>query len=246
MSLLGDVGGWVLSVLYSYRVPVAIVAIAIVVILAAVARRRRWLARVQRHPRALALVGAPAVIVGLAVALYLLSPLLVRTTLNEPPVTGAAASPAATSSTVVPPTGDRATPSVKSTERPADSVAPPTLEPTPTPPPWVAAPARTGTFQGTDDFHFGRGTATLTETAPGEWTLRLADFSVRNGPDLYVYLSPNPTDYAEGALELERLRATDGSFNVSVPAGADVAGQRSVLIWCKQFSHLFAYATLEP
>jgi len=33
------------------------------------------------------------------------------------------------------------------------------------------------------------------------------------------------------------------SFHL-VPAGTDPAGARSVLIWCKQFSHLFAVAPL--
>jgi hypothetical protein len=100
-------------------------------------------------------------------------------------------------------------------------------------------------FTGTDDFHFGRGTATLTEQAPGQWVIRLEDFSVRNGPDLYVVLSPAKRDYADGAIEVAKLKATDGSFNVRVPAGVDPGDSRSVLIWCKQFSHLFAYATLE-
>ena len=111
--------------------------------------------------------------------------------------------------------------------------------------PWVPAAPREGTFSGTDDFHFGRGTATLRETAPGEWTIRLDDFSVRNGPDLYVYLSPARKTYMDGAIEVAKLKATDGSFNVRLPAGTDPAGALSVLIWCKQFSHLFAYATLE-
>ena len=61
-----------------------------------------------------------------------------------------------------------------------------------------------------------------------------------------MYLSPDPAGYAPSAIELERLRATDGTFNVSIPAGVNVEGQRSVLIWCKQCSHLFAYATLAP
>ena len=35
---------------------------------------------------------------------------------------------------------------------------------------------------------------------PGSTRLRLEDFSVRNGPDLFVYLSPDPDGYADGAL----------------------------------------------
>jgi hypothetical protein len=99
-----------------------------------------------------------------------------------------------------------------------------------------------GEFHGTDDFHFGRGTARIVETAPGRYTLRLADFSVRNGPDLYVYLSPDANDYVDGAVELGKLKATDGAFSYDLPSGTDPAEFASAIIWCKQFSHLFAVA----
>ena len=73
---------------------------------------------------------------------------------------------------------------------------------------------RSGTFAGADDFHFGSGNgASCIETAPGTWIVRFEDFSVRNGPDLFVYLSPDPDGYADGAVELGTLKATDGSFN---------------------------------
>ena len=55
-------------------------------------------------------------------------------------------------------------------------------------------------------------------------------------------------DVVEGikeAIEVARLRADRGSYNTPVPPGTDVSGVRSVLIWCKQFSHLFAVATLD-
>jgi hypothetical protein len=105
--------------------------------------------------------------------------------------------------------------------------------------------ARTGTFVGADEFHFGSGTARLIEGAPGVWTVRFEDFSVRNGPDLYVYLSPDPGGYSEDAVELGTLKATDGSFNTDVPAGTNVAEMRSVVIWCKQFAVQFAVAALQ-
>ena len=112
-------------------------------------------------------------------------------------------------------------------------------------PAWTPAAPRTGRFAGTDDFHFGRGTAILREVAPGRWVVRLEDFSVRNGPDLYLVLSPDRKGYADEAIEVGRLRATDGSFNMRVPEGTDVSDVSSVLIWCKQFSHLFAVAPLD-
>ena len=39
------------------------------------------------------------------------------------------------------------------------------------------------------------GTASIIEIAPGRYHLRLDDFSVRNGPDLFVYLSPEHADF---------------------------------------------------
>ena len=106
------------------------------------------------------------------------------------------------------------------------------------------APIRQGTFSGADDFHFGRGTAQLIETEPGVWVVRFEDFSVRNGPDLYVYLSPDTTGYADGVVELGTLKATDGAFNMPVPAGTDVSAHHSVVIWCRQFAVQFAVAPL--
>jgi hypothetical protein len=45
-------------------------------------------------------------------------------------------------------------------------------------------------------------------------------------------------------LEVGRLKATDGSFGYDLPADFDPETARSALIWCKQFSHLFATAPL--
>lgn len=83
------------------------------------------------------------------------------------------------------------------------------------------------------------------EVTPGTWTLRFEDFAVRNGPDLYVYLSPKAGGYSRDAIELGTLRATEGSFNTPIPTGTDVSGVKSVVIWCKAFSVQFAVAELE-
>ena len=97
---------------------------------------------------------------------------------------------------------------------------------------------------GADSFHFGRGQAQIIETAPSHYVLRLENFSVRNGPDLYVYLSPNPAGYDAAAINLGKLKATDGAFNYELPAGAEPRRLNSAIIWCRQFSALFATATL--
>jgi hypothetical protein len=86
---------------------------------------------------------------------------------------------------------------------------------------------RSGSFSGADEFHFGRGTARLIETAPGGYTIRLEDFAVRNGPDLFVYLSPSAEGYADGAIELGSLKADRGNQNYDVPAATDVDPSRA-------------------
>jgi hypothetical protein len=174
---------------------------------------------------------------------YLASPLFIRVELQEP-APALAADPEPTSapptSTPVSSTAD----DPRSTTTPADVPATPAADPIPASTPVPIA--LDGRFRGADDFHFGRGRARLLETAPGRYVVRFEDFAVRNGPDLYVYLSPREDGYAKGAIELGRLRATDGSFNTKVPDGADVSKAKSVVIWCKQFSVLFAVARLEP
>ena len=104
---------------------------------------------------------------------------------------------------------------------------------------------RSGAFSGADEFHFGRGTARIVEAgAGGAATLRLEDFAVRNGPDLYVYLSPSADGYADGAIELGQLKADKGNQNYDIPAGTDLDSVRSVVISCRQFSVQFAAAPL--
>jgi hypothetical protein len=228
MELIGELERGFAALIYPNRVAVALLVIVAVVGLALVARRRRWDRAVRRHPRVA--LGALVVVlaIGLPLGWYLGSPLFLSTTVDEPaPVVAAAP-----------------------TEAPAASEAPaapatPGVEPSAaTPAPSAAAAERTGSFVGADEFHFGEGTARLIETAPGTFTVRLEDFAVRNGPDLFVYLSPSPDGYAKGAVELGRLKADRGNQNYAVPAGTDVSGAASVVIWCREFSVLFATAPL--
>ena len=77
--------------------------------------------------------------------------------------------------------------------------------------------ARRGEFQGPTSSISARGSASLIELEPGRYHLRLEDFSVRNGPDLYVYLS-TAAHLADDLLELGRLKATDGR-SIRPPSG---------------------------
>ena len=232
MPSIGDIANDIARTLYEFRIPVAIGSIALAVLVVVVAYRLGWIAAARRHPRRTGVVAAVALAVALPVGWYMGSPIFIRTSLVEagPSV---AATPAVS-----------AIPSIA----PAPSVVPsgsPTASPTPTAPPFTPTTLASGEFSGTDDFHFGTGTASIVEVEPGRYHLRLDDFSVRNGPDLFVYLSPDAEGYADDAVELGKLKATDGSFGYDLPEGVDPARFRSALIWCKQFSHLFAVAPFD-
>ncbi len=215
MNLIGDLERFFATSLYPLRVPIAIAVGVAIAGLLVLARRRGWFAAARRHPRRTGSVVALALVVGLPLTWYLASPLFIRTTLIEPPIAAVADS----------------SPGV----------------PGATPPPTAFEPvlAASGTFHGADDFHFGEGTASIIETSPGRFTLRFEAFSVRNGPDLFVYLSPSAEGYADGVLELGALMATDGSFGYELPDGIDPTDFASAVIWCKQFAVLFAVAPFE-
>jgi hypothetical protein len=168
-------------------------------------------------------------------------PVIPRSTPTEPTMP----TPARTTTAAQP---DTATPlPAQEPQAPTPAVTPAPPAPTPEPPtpmPFVPHIIRSGQFSGADDFHFGSGTALLIETAPGAFTLRFEEFSVRNGPDLHVYLSTARDGLGDGSLDLGSLKATDGSFNYEVPPGVDVSAYGSVLVWCEPFAVLFAIAPL--
>jgi hypothetical protein len=229
----GDLGSAILGAAYTDRIQLALGAIVGVVAIATVARRRGWLERVRTHPRLTAAILVPTLALALPVTSYLGSPLILSTTIDEP-------APAAATST--PSTGAAVSAGGNGVaSRPSSSTVPPASSA-----PMPARVVRSGRFHGSDEFHFGQGTARVIETSPGMFVVRLEDFAVRNGPDLYVYLSPSASGYATGAIELGRLKADTGSQNYAVPAGSvdDPAAAASIVIWCKQFSHLFATAPL--
>lgn len=239
MGSIGDIANDVAHTLYEFRIAVAIGSIALAILAVVVAQRLGWIAAARRHPRRTGVLVAAALAVMLPVGWYLASPIFIRTSLVEvgPAVAATPARPVASAAV-------SAVPSIA----PAPSVVPsgsPTAPPAPTVAPFASTTLASGAFSGTDEFHFGHGTASIVEVESGRYHLRLHDFSVRNGPDLFVYLSPDADGYTDDAVELGRLKATDGSFGYDLPEGIDPARFRSALIWCKQFSHLFAVAPFD-
>ena len=238
--------------IYESRIPIGIGSVVAAVGLLLVARRLRWFDAARRRPVRTGALLVVVLAIGLPLGWYLVSPVFIRTELVEPdPIAAAQLLARPSPSQAVPQaSGAPASSGPVASSQPVASSGPVVIAGTataaPTASPFIARTTLTGSFSGTDDFHFGRGTARIIETAPGAYVLRFENFSVRNGPDLYVYLSPNASGYDRAALELGTLKATDGSFGYALPAGTDPADIKSAIIWCKQFSHLFAVAPLDP
>ncbi len=104
-----------------------------------------------------------------------------------------------------------------------------------------------GNFVEVDLIHKGSGDAKLI-VSEGKHILRLENFNVVSGPDLYVYLtsSEQPTgdikslgDYKDLGL----LKGTSGNQNYEIPG--DSAGYRTAVIWCKRYGILFTYAVMK-
>jgi electron transfer DM13 len=237
MNVIGDLERLFATSLYPLRVPIAVGLILGAIGLIVLARRRGWLATARRHPSRSAALGAMVLVLGLPIAWYLGSPLFIRTELIEP-------APAALIESATP-SSSPSSDAPATSARPAAATPEPSDAPTPVPTPFAPSVVAVGVFEGADDFHFGEGSASIIETGPGAFTLRFEDFSVRNGPDLYVYLSPDAAGYAEGVVELGTLKATDGAFGYELPDGLEPSDFASAVIWCKQFSVQFAVAPLE-
>jgi len=98
--------------------------------------------------------------------------------------------------------------------------------------------------------HDTTGTAKILRLADGRRILRLERFSTSDGPDVHVWLSTAKagTDwhaYDDGRhVALGELKATDGNHNYAIPAGANLDGLRSAVIWCDRFNVAFGSAPL--
>ena len=229
MTILGDLERFVAEDLYPYRIPITIGLLLGIAAAIALAYRMGWHVVAWRHKLVTGIAAVAVLAVTIPAGNYFLSPLWERSLLDEE-------SPLATA----------ATDGVSPDDDTAPTATPVGLPSTPAPADETTEPRVTheGEFEGADDFHFARGKALLIQTAPDVYVLRIEEFSVRNGPDLFVYFSPSAEGYADGFIDLGSLKATDGAFNYDIPAGTDVSQFKSAIVWCKAFSVLFAVAPL--
>ena len=172
-----------------------------------------------------------AVIVGLPVAWYLLSPLWINVEVDESF-----------------PTAMPAEVSVQATQAMSTAMAEPDTVMEEEMPEAEMNILSQGSFY--DIIHIGSGQAQVYQLADGSRILRLQDFEVDNGPELHVYLvpiDPVPSSIGveiPGAVDLGFLKGNIGDQNYEIPADLDLSQYKSVVIWCQPFRVPFIAAPL--
>ncbi len=98
-----------------------------------------------------------------------------------------------------------------------------------------------GSFTGTSRYSTS-GNVKLVEGTDKKKYLVFDNLKSDNGPDLKIYLAEDKT--AKVFTEVTN-KVTIGNSKIEVPAAANTDKQKTVLIWCKQFSVLFGSAELK-
>lgn len=123
----------------------------------------------------------------------------------------------------------------------------PSARPTPAPP---AEPVVLAQGDFVTQEHDTSGVAKIVELADGSRFLRFENLATSDGPDLHVWLTDQTAGGEWGKYDDSRfvplgaLKATNGNQNYEIPAGADLAGLTSVVIWCDRFNVAFGSAAL--
>jgi hypothetical protein len=91
--------------------------------------------------------------------------------------------------------------------------------------------------------HRGSGSASIVRK-DGSYFVQLEDYDVSSGVTLYLYVVPGANQEEPGAngVNLKRLDENTGNRVVKIPAGTDLSGPQTVLIWCEPFATPIAAA----
>ena len=102
----------------------------------------------------------------------------------------------------------------------------------------------TANLNGVDNIHWGRGNLTVSDKND-QATLSFGDdFEVAQGPDLQVYLSPNPMGQELGEFAtLGALKSNKGSQQYVLPD--NYKDYKTIVIWCRAFGVTFATAEFD-
>lgn len=95
-----------------------------------------------------------------------------------------------------------------------------------------------GIFQGADENHDAKGKVSISGK-----NIRLENFEVTNGPDLYVYLVEEGQETKKG-ISLGELKGNIGNQNYEIPGDHSASSGMQIVIWCKQFNVDFGRAEI--
>lgn len=78
-------------------------------------------------------------------------------------------------------------------------------------------------------------------------TIRLEDFNMTAGPDVYVFVSKANNYSQSNVIEVAKLTSgyTDSDINLSFNSAEFTSEHKFVLVYCVQFNSLFGYAELK-
>jgi len=159
---------------------------------------------------------------------------------------------------------DEALPGAVPISTQSSSTTPPTVSGRPTTAPSSTPPADRSTPPAGPEVlltgklitheHETSGTVAVLRLPDGSRVLRLENLATSDGPDLKVWLSDARVVEGRkgwhvfddgGYRDLGSLKGNHGNQNYPIPAGVDLAGFRSVAIWCDRFNVSFGAASLE-
>ena len=111
-------------------------------------------------------------------------------------------------------------------------------------PPIVLAATDKVLFSGTftSGAHTTTGDVKLIQSADSKKYLVFGSLKTDAGPDLRIYLAEDKT--AKVYTEITST-VINGNTKIEVPSAANTTTQKTVLIWCKQYSVLFGSAGLQ-
>ena len=104
-----------------------------------------------------------------------------------------------------------------------------------------AGPVEIASGRFTNQAHNTSGQATLIEQPNGDRVVTLTRFKTDPGPDVRVYLAPDPGGTVKSAIDLGGLKGNKGNQQYDVPTAAKAG---AVVIWCRAFTVAFGTATL--
>lgn len=102
-----------------------------------------------------------------------------------------------------------------------------------------------GTF--TSYAHNLAGKAILLTNDAGKRVVRLEDFTMTSGPDVYVFVSKSNNYSQANVIEVAKLTSgyTDSNINFDFDSSGFTSDYKFVLVYCIQYNSLFGFAELE-